>query len=486
MPNFSGVNAAPTQTDSNEQAQLPYATRGPSSNRLGAALGSLSDSERRRLALQDPHSIQNMNRNAFFADGTQAALDEGLPVYRRQHSDPAQPAAAPASGGFKQDPPAVAIPLERTNMTRISTVRDERDTTAEGMADALLNRVAPTAKLTDNGRRFRGMSLLEMARELLENSGENVRGIDRLALSAMAMQSRAMTGADFPSILANVGSKRLRMAYDENAGTYKIWARRAADAQNFKPISVAQVSAAPDLLRVSEHGEFKYGQMSDGAEIYSLLTFGRMVALTRQAIVNDDLRAFDVSLKGFGGAAARLENRMAYAELTGNGAMSDGSPLFSAAHKNIATGSTSVLQLSSLAAMRSSMRTQRGLQSEELNISPSFLIVPSALEQAAFQLTSANYAPARASDVNEFRQGGRASLEPVVESLLDGISSTTWYAAANSGQIDTLEYCYLEGADGPQLESQNGFNTDGITMKCRLDFATKAIDFRGLYRADGA
>lgn len=87
--------------------------------------------------------------------------------------------------------------------------------------------------------------------------------------------------------------------------------------------------------------------------------------------------------------------------------------------------------------------------------------------------------------MNEFRQGGRASLEPVVEPLLDSVSATTWYAAASSGQIDTIEYCYLDGAEGPVLESQHGFNFDGMTMKCRLDFAAKAIDFRGLYRADG-
>jgi hypothetical protein len=371
-------------------------------------------------------------------------------------------------------------------MTRITTIRDEQETIAEGMADALISRMTPTVKLTENGRRFRSMTMLEMAREMLEATGTNTRGLDRMRVSGMALETRSMTGGDFPSILSNVGNKRLRLAYGENAGTYKIWARQAENAQNFKPISAAQVSAAPDLLKVNEHGEFQYGQMTDGAETYSLLTYGRMVALTRQALVNDDLRAFDVGLKGFGGAAARLENRMVYAQLTANNLMSDGSPLFGAARKNVGTGATSQLQLSSLALMRSTMRLQRGLQSEELNINPRFLIVPTALEQAAYQLTSANYVPARSADVNEFRQGGRASLEPVVEPLLDSVSATTWYAAASSGQVDTIEYCYLDGAEGPVLESQQGFNFDGMTMKCRLDFAAKAIDFRGLYRADGS
>jgi hypothetical protein len=52
--------------------------------------------------------------------------------------------------------------------------------------------------------------------------------------------------------------------------------------------------------------------------------------------------------------------------------------------------------------------------------------------------------------------------------------------------VDTVEYCYLDGAEGPQIESKVGWGVDGVEYKCRLDFAAKAIDHRGLYRANGA
>jgi hypothetical protein len=52
--------------------------------------------------------------------------------------------------------------------------------------------------------------------------------------------------------------------------------------------------------------------------------------------------------------------------------------------------------------------------------------------------------------------------------------------------VDTVEYCYLDGAEGPVIESDVGFETDGVSYKCRLDFGAKAIDFRGLYKANGA
>jgi hypothetical protein len=94
--------------------------------------------------------------------------------------------------------------------------------------------------------------------------------------------------------------------------------------------------------------------------------------------------------------------------------------------------------------------------------------------------------PATAGAVNEFRGGGRTAVEPVVEALLDANSTTAWYLAANTGAVDTVEYCFLDGAEGPVIESEVGFEVDGISYKCREDFAAKAIDFRGLYKNNGA
>ena len=356
----------------------------------------------------------------------------------------------------------------------------------DGMVDALLHRLNPSVAISDAGRSYRGMTLLEIGREFFEAAGVSVRGMSRMELSGLMTRSGSHSTSDFPSLLANVANKRLRQAYDESNASYKVWARRAPNAADFKTISAVQLGAMPDLLRTNEHGEFQYGAVSDGKETYSLLTYGRIVSLTRQAIVNDDLRGFDRLISGFGSSAARLENRTVYAQLTGNAALSDGVALFHATHGNLQSGAGSALSLTSLATARGAMRVQKGLQSEELNIAPAWLLAPAALEQTAYQYTSANYVPATPGAVNEFRAGGRASLVPVIEPLLDAASATAWYVAAATNQIDTVEYCYLEGAEGPQIETDAGFEVDGMAFKCRLDFATKAIDFRGLQKNVGA
>lgn len=370
----------------------------------------------------------------------------------------------------------------------ITTERDEHDTRMAGIEEAIMHRVLPSTKLTDNGRQFRGMSLLEIGREMLEASGVRTRGMARMELATRMVQFRSgmHTTSDFSHLLANVANKRLRAAYDENPGTYGVWARRAPNAPDFKSMKVVQLSGAPALLQTNEHGEFKYGALSDGSETYNLLTYGRIVSLTRQAIVNDDLRGFDRLVGAFGNSARRLENATVYSQLTANAAMADGVALFHADHSNLSTGAGSALGTTGLSAARTAMRKQTGLQGEVLNIAPAYLIVPAALEQTAYQYTSTQYVPATKAEINEFRTGGRTALEPVVEPILDSASATAWYLAAASGQIDTVEYCYLDGEEGPVIESEVGFEVDGVAYKCRLDFAAKAVDHRGLHKANGA
>lgn len=380
--------------------------------------------------------------------------------------------------------------------TRIETVGDEVETRMAGIEEALHNRVDPRVKLTDAGRQYRGMSLLEIGRDYLESRGMKTRGMERMALASQMLQFRSPgmhTTSDFANLLANVANKRLRSGYEAADSTYQMWARRAPNAPDFKAMTVVQLGAAPDLLQTNEHGEFKYGSVTDGKETYSMTTYGRIVSFSRQSIVNDDLRGFDRLVGAFGDSAARLENRTVYAILTANANLADGGALFNATaqttvggHANLTSGAGSAMQASALATARTSMRLKKGLQNEELNVAPAFLIGPAALEETMYQLTSPDYVPATQGAISEFRRGGRTALEPIVESLLDANSATAWYLAANSASIDTVEYCYLDGAEGPVMESEIGFDVDGISYKCRLDFAAKAIDFRGLHKSAGA
>lgn len=371
----------------------------------------------------------------------------------------------------------------------VQTVRDEHDTRMRGMEEAIMHRMDPRAQITDLGRQYRGLSLVEMARESLEGLGVSTRGLSRNEIATRAFQVRAggyhATG-DFPSLLGGAGGRRLRAAYEQAASTFQFWARRAANLPDFRITNVLAVGGAPELKKLNEAGEYTYGTISEDATSYRAFSYGRAIALTRQMFVNDDLGAFDRLLQRFGESARRLENRLVYDQITGNPNMQDGKPLFHADHGNLQT-TGSALSIENMGKARAAMRKQKDLDGKTgLNITPGFLIVPAELEQLAYQLTSSNYVPAKASDVNEFRSGGRTAVEPIVEPLLDEVSTAAWFFAANAGQIDTVEYAYVDGSEGVRTETFASEDIDGVKVRATLDFAAKVIDWRGLNKATGA
>lgn len=370
---------------------------------------------------------------------------------------------------------SAASPTDTT--IRATGGRDlSREASIVGMQDAILLRMQPTAKVGEQCREFRSLRMIEMARHALAQFN-GARSVHLLSPVEVATQFlRAHSTSDFPNLLGNVANKRLRAQYDENQPTYIRWARRAPNAPDFKSIDVTQLSGNPNLQVMIEGEDYTYGSLSDGKETYRVATYGKGLGLTRQAIVNDDLRAFDRILSGFAASARRLENATVYGELLNNANLADGVALFAAGHGGNAL-TAAAISVASLTLGRAVMRKQTGLAGEALNIAPSFLICGPDKEQEAYQYTSANYVPATAGTINEFRAGGRTALEPIVDALVTG---NKWFLAANSADVDTVEYCYLDGAEGVVVESQADFDSDQLKFKARLDFAAKAIDYRGL------
>ncbi len=357
--------------------------------------------------------------------------------------------------------------------------RDERTTRRDAVANALLHRYSPTLfQLEDAARQYRGMTLLELARESLADVGVNTRGLSRDEVATRALHSTS----DFPEILSAVTNKTLRQAYDTYPRTFALFCRQVL-ATDFKTMHRVQLGEAPQLLEVGESGEFKRGTLGESKESYRVKTYGRVVAITRQVLINDDLDAFTRIPAMYGNSIAQLESDVVWGIITANPAMADGTALFHANHKNLA-GSGTALDVTSVGASRAAMAKQTGLDKKTvLNIRPAFLIVPAALELKAEQLVAQNLVPAASGNV--VPQSIR-TLAPISEPRLDAASETGWYLAASPNQIDTIEYAYLEGQQGAYVETRNGFDVDGVEIKCRLDFGAKAIDWRGLYKNPGA
>lgn len=381
---------------------------------------------------------------------------------------------------------------ETRQTTRIEAGdRDELKTRAEAVENALLHRFDPAKnQLSDAGREFRGLTLMEMGREYLARQGVSVRGFGRSALASEILRVRAFhaTG-DFPNLLANVARKSLMAGFDAavTRQTFRPLVR-VAYTSDFKSVTRVGIGEVPTLEKVPEGAEVTRGTIGERKETYNLATYARVFAITREVIINDDLGAFTDLPRRFGGAAARLESDIVWALLTGNPAMGDGSTLFHAAnHKNWKTSGGAAPDVTGLSAARLAMRKQTGVNGKDvLNISPRFLIVPPELETVAQQLTVA-ITPATVGNTNPFQ----GTVVPIAEARLSatGVAdgTTAWYMAADPAEgYDLLELLYLEGQTGPMVESRTGFDVNGVEVKAMHDVAAKALEWRTWYKNKGA
>jgi hypothetical protein len=358
-------------------------------------------------------------------------------------------------------------------------------------------------ELAAKSREFANYSLIDMARECLSMSGVQVKRLSNSEIAERALKGAmpetmrpreygdvsffgggAETTSDFPSILANVANKTLRQAYEAYPRTFQPFCRQVT-AQDFKPINRVQLSDAPTLKKLNEKGEYTRANLSDTNQSYSLQTFGKITSITRKAIINDDLNAFTRVPGLLGVSAAQMESDTVWAVLTSNQVMGeDGLACFVAGHNNYFTGAGSALALGAaipptgLTQGRAKMRQQTAQNGTHLNLIPRFVLVPTVLETTLLQMIAPlNIA---STDVTKVVPEWVRSTVPVVEPRLDANSTTGWYVVADPAQIDTIEYCYLEGQTGVYIETRQGWEIDGVEIKCREDFAAAALDFRGL------
>lgn len=355
---------------------------------------------------------------------------------------------------------------------------DTRELRLKGAEQALLNRHnSAKFELNEEGKQFRHTTLIDLARNFL-----NAEGVDTIGMSSNAIAERAMhSSSDFKNILANVANKSLRAAYSEAPQTFGFMSRSVV-VNDFKEISRTQFGDAPVLEKVNEHGEFKHGSISDSAEKYSLQTYGKIVAITRKTLVNDDLGAFTRVPEMFGRRARDLESELIWAIIGSNPLMADGNALFSAAHGNLAAGGdVGVFDVDKVGKAREAMRLQTGIDGLLIDILPRHMVVPVALETKAEQFLGATV-PQLDDNVNPFK----GKLSPISEPRLDKYSQAAWYIMASTDQLDMIEIARLAGEEGPMISSRDGFEVDGMQIKIRYDFAAKVLDWRGFYKNPGA
>lgn len=369
----------------------------------------------------------------------------------------------------------------------IQITGDGVDRMKAGMTKALLAKAGH-----EDGERneFSAMSLREMARASLETRNLTSRFNTALELVGAAFVPSMAGGmhstSDFGAVLADVANKQLLRGYREREENFELFTKRTSVA-DFKPTSRVGTGLFPTLDEVGEGAEFSYGTMGDFSESVIIATYGKLFAISRQSIINDDLSAFtEIPLKA-GRAAKRTVAGLVYAILNQNPNMGDGVALFASGHNNLAA-SGAVPSEASIDAALVAMAQQkpRGTQGDDvsLNIRPKYLIAPDKHRSAAISALKSEKTP----DTAGSKSSGRVNtVYEAAELILDSrITGNKWFMAADPSEFDTIEVAYLDGVNEPYIDQQNGWTVDGVEFKARIDAGAKAVAWEGLYQNPGA
>ena len=365
---------------------------------------------------------------------------------------------------------------------RVEVTRDAGDTLLRGIGLGLEARIRPGVLKGEDaelGREFRSYTLLELTRQYLDSRGVNTRGMSKSELVTRGFHSTS----DFPLLFSNLAGKTLDAAYMEEPHTWRPIARQRnlPDFKNANDLIIAGALTPEALL---EGGEYKAGTLVEGQHTWKLATYARKVTLTRQAIINDDLSAMERVPEMLGRGFRRLESNIIWALITGNAATSvDNLSLFNAAHNN---SSAQSITTTGFNAARKLMRKQTDLAGNTINLTPSYMMVPTDLEATALQfLFPTGFAPAARTGDTGPVSVQTAGVELIVEPRLDG-SATTWYLAASPGSVEGIVYGYLAGEEGPTVTTTEKRDPDGVELLARFDFGAAVKDYRGFFRAAAA
>jgi len=374
---------------------------------------------------------------------------------------------------------ARAVPSIDNRQPAVVTREQAPEELTRAAGEALYCRIDPAFTPSEQARPFVGRRLGDVARELLRHRGLSTFGSD-----AEIITRSLNTTSDLANVVGVFANKAVAQAYQVAPSGIKVVCKRGASHPDFKGRNLIRRGELPTLEKVNELGEFKRGSIVDGKESYSVSTFGKVFGMARQLVINDDLGLLADIASGWGMAAQEFENGFLAKKLAENAKvgpkLADGKAIFHSDHGNLANPGGAIGE-TTISAARLAMRGMKGMDGvTPINVTPKYLLVPAALETAAEKFLASIYATAT-DDVNPFS----GKLQLVVDPRLDSvISATAWYIFADPAVLPVIEYAYLAGFEGVNIETRNGFDVDGVEIRARLDFGAGGVDYRGAYKGN--
>lgn len=295
----------------------------------------------------------------------------------------------------------------------------------------------------------------------------------------------AFSTIDISDIVSNVANKFIMRGWNMVDRT----CLSIAKIQNVRDFKTATTVSLTDSLRyeqVGPGGEIPHGTLGELSYTVKADTYAKMLAITRQDIINDDLGALtDVPMK-LGNGAIKILNHIFWTEFLGL----VGAGFFASGNANINTGVADMTE-GGLDATYVIFKNQTNPDGTPLGVEPKILLVPTALEGKARRLMSSeNFVTGITSlqgSTNIWANRFTVYSSPYISnSTYTGNTAVAWWMLASPDELPVIAIAALNGKVEPTVDTADAdFNVLGVQMRGYSDVGVNDQEFRGGVHADG-
>jgi hypothetical protein len=338
---------------------------------------------------------------------------------------------------------------------------------------------------------LRNIGLRELVAECARLEGITV---PRVFGDGTATIQAGFSTLSLPGILENVMNKVLLAAY-EGTAIAALDLCAVGSVGDFKEVSRYRLLGTGGFEQVAPDGELKHGKLSEEKYKNKAETYGQVVFLTRQEIINDDLGAFMDLPQQMGRSGAQLIDELFFGLLLRNPAS-----FFAIERGNYLEGAETAFGPDALTKAKTLFRKQKigptadGKDQKPINIRPKYLVVPVELETEAELLMGAAQLMIDASGTrtkipvdNPHRNKYTVISAPhLSDSYFAGASGKAWYLFADPLVAPAFEIVFLNGRRAPVVERvDTPPHNLGMGFRGYLDVGVREQDPRGAVKVKG-
>lgn len=297
------------------------------------------------------------------------------------------------------------------------------------------------------------------------------------------IQASGFSTIDISTILSNVANKFLREGFNAVDMTpMRISAIRPVS--DFKTVTTVSLTGDLQYDKLGPSGEIKNGTLGEETYTNKADTYARMLAITRQDIINDDLGALTAVPRRLGRGAGLKLNDIFWTKFLNN------SSFFTSVRKNVNEGVAN-MTVDGLTGTETVFMNQTDPDGKPLGLMPAILVVPTALKVPANTLMrSEKLITGAASTLGEANpHAGRFRVESspyMSNASYTGYSAAAWYMIADPAELPVIEIAALNGRVEPVVETADAdFNVLGVQMRGYSDVGVELQEYRAGVRADG-